>query len=133
MRTLLIFIREKTQVIRFIISGGMAAGANLAVLYLLTEYFGVHYLRSETIGFMVGFFVTFFLQKFWTFQDKDIQKLSRQMFLSFALAGANFFLNLFLLYTLTDIFHWWYFSSETAVIVLLAISNYFIYKNIIFR
>ncbi len=55
------------------------------------------------------------------------------MIFTMALAGINFFLNLFFLYALTDLFHFWYFVSEIAVISVLAISNYFIYKNFIFR
>ncbi|MCX6739556.1 MAG: GtrA family protein [Candidatus Parcubacteria bacterium] len=133
METLLIFAKNKIQIIRFLISGGSSAGANLAILYLLTEYAGIHYLQSEIFGFVFGFFITFFLQKFWTFQNMDKKKLPKQMIFTMALAGINFFLNLFFLYALTDLFHFWYFMSEVVIISVLAISNYFIYKNFIFR
>ncbi len=49
------------------------------------------------------------------------------------LAGANFVLNLFLLYFFAEIFHFWYFGSEIFVIIIIAINNYFIYKNYIFK
>lgn len=55
------------------------------------------------------------------------------MIFTIVLAGANFFLNLFFLYILTEVFHLWYFIGEITVISVLAISNYFIYKNFIFR
>ncbi len=63
------FLRTKAQIIRFIIAGGSSAVSNLLVLYFLAEFVGMHYLMAEVIGFIIGFFVTYFLQKFWTFQN----------------------------------------------------------------
>ena len=92
------FLRTKAQIIRFIIAGGSSAVSNLLVLYFLAEFVGMHYLMAEVIGFIIGFFVTFFLQKFWTFQNVGKKSLSGQMVQTLILAGANFVLNLFLLY-----------------------------------
>lgn len=120
------------RILRFLVSGGTAAGVNLGLLYILTEYAKIFYLYSEAVGFSAGFLVTFFLQKFWTFGDNDMNNLKKQMLSTLTLCFINFFLNLFFLFLLTDIFGIWYFGSQAFVSGMMAITNYFLYKKVIF-
>jgi putative flippase GtrA len=129
----IIFFIQKNRIFRFLISGGLAVLANLSLLFLLTEYFRVHYLYSAMLSFSAGFLVTFFLQKFWTFRDNDRSKTAKQMTLTFAVAAINLFLNTFLMFVFVEEVHLWYMLAQALASLLLSIETYFLYKNIIFR
>ena len=60
------------RIVRFLISGSSAAGINLGTLFVLTHFFDVWYLLSSVVAFSVSFFVSFTLQKFWTFNDASL-------------------------------------------------------------
>lgn len=42
------------QFSRYVVVGGIAFSADIGVLYILTEYFGWHYLVAATGSFLVG-------------------------------------------------------------------------------
>jgi putative flippase GtrA len=117
---------------KYVVSGGSSAVVNVGVLYLLTEYAHIHYLVSAVISFVFGFFISFLLQKFWTFQDRRKEGMHRQMAWYLLLSLANLFLNTTLIYLFVEYAHFWYVAAAVVTGALLAISNFFIYKHVIF-
>src|SRR3989344_8729110 len=69
------------QVVRFCIAGAAGVIAYYGALYGLTEYFGVWYVTSAVVGFILNTGLNFTLQKFWTFQNKETQMVGRQLVL----------------------------------------------------
>ncbi len=67
------------RIIRYLISGGTAALTDLVLLYILADKLGIWYMYSVVLAFAVAFFVSFFLQKFWTFEDNGTSKAHRQI------------------------------------------------------
>jgi len=59
------------QIVKYLISGASAASVTLGGLFVLTHFLGLWYLLSAIISFIAAFFVSFFLQKYWTFCDHD--------------------------------------------------------------
>ena len=90
----------QSLIIRFVFSGGMAACTTLGVLYILVRFFGVWYLVATTIAFLFGFFVSFVLQKFWTFKDMRKKALWWQMPASLCVLLGAISLNIFIMYML---------------------------------
>lgn len=73
------------QVVRFCVAGAAGVIAYYAALYGLTEYFGVWYVISAVIGFILNTGLNFTLQKFWTFQNKETHMVRRQLVLYVAM------------------------------------------------
>src|SRR3989344_6329895 len=121
------------KAVRYIISGGTAAFVSLALLYLLTDVFGFWYLLSSAIAFIFAFIVSFTLQKFWTFQDKQSRAVGKQLVFYFGTALSGLALNSFLLYTLVELFGLWYMLAQAFSIGVVAIATFFIYQNIVFN
>ena len=117
---------------KYVVSGGSSACANIGVLYLLTEYAHVHYLLSAVLAFIVAFFISFFLQKFWTFKDTRKEMMHRQMAWYLVLSLLNLLVNTLLIYILVEYVHLWYVAAAVVSGALLAISNFFVYKHVIF-
>lgn len=125
-------MRRFHPLFKYAASGGSSACANLGTLYLLTEYAYVHYLQSAVVSFIIAFFISFLLQKFWTFKDMRKEVIHWQMILFLGLSLANLLVNTLLIYGLVEYMHLWYVAAAVVSGALLAVSNFFIYKHVIF-
>ena len=114
------------RVIKYLIAGGTATLVNLLILYTLTEFFQLWYLLYSALGFITSFFVSFYLQKFWTFRDKDKEKIYQQLKMYFIVALANLGLNTGLMYFSVEILKFWYLLAQIFISGLIAIENYLI-------
>jgi putative flippase GtrA len=93
----------------------------------------VWYLYSSIAAFCLAFFVSFALQKFWTFSDKSLDKMHHQ-FAKYALvAGLGIAVNTIFMYLLVDLLNLWYILAQIFTGVLVAAMNFFAYKIFIFK
>ncbi len=127
-----VHLRKRSRLIRFLASGGTAAFVDLGLLYLFTEWWGFHYLASAILAFIFAFIVSFFLQKFWTFQDDSVDKVHAQVAIYFGVAVFNLLLNTALMYFFVDILGWWYMAGQFVASGLLAIESFFVSRYFIF-
>lgn len=119
--------------IKYLIAGGIAALVDLSLLYFFTDILGVWYLSSACLAFVVAFFVSFFLQKFWTFRDSNKEQMYKQMGAYLAVALTNFALNAALMYIFVDGFKIWYMLAQFVISGLIACQSYFVYNFFIFN
>lgn len=72
------------KLIKYWIGGGIGAVVDLALLYVFTEYFGIYYLISQVLAFIISVIVGFLFQKHITFQQKwGNVKIQWGLFISF--------------------------------------------------
>lgn len=126
------FMKRLHLLSKYVVSGGSSAGVNLGTLYLLTEYAHVYYLQSAVLAFVIAFLISFILQKFWTFRDMRKEVLHWQMLWFLGLSLANLLVNTSLIYILVEYLRLWYVAAAVVSGALLAVSNFFIYKHVIF-
>lgn len=125
--------KEIGYITRFLISGTTTAMVSLAVLYTLTEYAHVWYLASSVIAFCISYAVNFTLQKFWTFKNKGLRAIQRQLPLHLSLAIFNLALNTAILYALVEWGDMWYLLAQVLAALIIAIESFFISKKIFSR
>ena len=82
--------------------------------------------------FLTSFFISFLLQKFWTFQDMRKEVVHWQMMWYLGLSLINLLINTLLIYSLVEYLHLWYLAAAVVSGALLAISNFLIYNHVIF-
>lgn len=124
---------DPLKIFRFLVSGTLAAATHLGLLYLLTEYAGIWYVLSSTVGWGGGFIVSFTLQKYWTFENHSHQLIGQQAIRYFLLQGFNLFLNGTLLFFLTDTLGVWYLLSQFVILLVLAVWTYVVSQRFIFH
>jgi dolichol-phosphate mannosyltransferase len=125
-------VRYQT-VVRYVISGGTAAVVDLGLLFIFTDVFHIWYLLSAVIAFLFAFFTSFFMQKFWTFQDSATERIHQQIALYFIVAIANLILNTALMYVFVEFIRLHYMLSQVVVALLIACGSFFVYRNFIFK
>lgn len=125
-------IKEIPIILRYLFAGGSAAVVQLSTLYVFTDRLHVWYVLSSTAGFCVAVVVSFTLQKFLTFQKKDLVSIKKEfpIFLTVALANAG--LNAAGMYIVVDIFGLWYLFAQIVVAIILAVESFFVYRHVIF-
>jgi len=127
-----LFLKYK-RFIKYVISGCTSASVDLIILFILTHFVGFHYLVSSIMAFSIAFFVSFALQKFWTFQDSSFDKIHHQLLFYLATGLGNLGLNTLLMYLFVDIFGFWYILAQIVAGLLIACGSFFIYRNFIFK
>ncbi len=127
------FMRRHARVWRYFAAGGSAAAVDLGLLYSLTEWLNLHYLLSAILAFIVAFCVSFFLQKFWTFEDHSVERVHAQIILYFIVAAANLGLNTLLMFLLVEKLGFWYFAAQLIAGALIACESFFISRYVVFN
>lgn len=124
---------ERYKILRFLISGGTATGADFFFLYAFTEWVGLYYLGSAVLAFLIAVFISFVLQKFWTFQDLSKDRIHHQAVTYFIIATLNLGVNTGLVYLLVEYAGFHYLLGQFFSSGLIAVENFFIYHFFIFK
>jgi putative flippase GtrA len=128
----LIFAHRHARILKFLISGGTAAVVDLGLLYLFTDVLHVWYLFSAAIAFIAAFVVSFSLQKFWTFDNHDLDVMHTQLAMYLVLALIGLGINTVSMYGLVDHAGLHYIGAQILTSAIIAIGNFFAYKHFIF-
>ena len=127
----LIYIYKRE--IKYIISGGISAVAALVTVYIATDIFKIWYLISVIFGQVIGFFLNFYLQKYWTFRDPSSKRIGRQFKIFIGLAVTHLILNVIFISILVEIFGMWYLLAQAVVLATLAIGSYLFNRFVTFK
>lgn len=120
------------QIIKFLIAGGMSTSIDIFVFTALTYWVGLWYIISSISSFSIAFGVSFGLQKFWTFRDKNTAKLMKQTYLYFIVAVINLGISTLLIYLFVDYVHIHKFISKIIANIIIATESFFVYRHFIF-
>ncbi len=119
-----------TQIIKFLVAGGLGIILYYIVFYSLTEWAEVWYVTSSIIAFILNTCLNFILKKFWVFQNKDGHAFSRQLINYWFLAGTILAVNTMGLYALVEYAHVWYLLAQVILTVILTVGSYLISRRI---
>lgn len=123
-------MRNKTfrlgQTVRFCVTGAVGVVAYYATLYGLTEYFGVRYVVSAVIGFVLNTGLNFTIQKFWTFQNKESRMVGRQFMLYVVMIVSFLAGNTVFLYLMVEYLHMWYIGAQVILTVVISALSFII-------
>lgn len=120
------------QIIKFLIAGGTSTSIDIFVFTALTYWVGLWYIISSIFSFIIAFGVSFGLQKFWTFRDKNTAKLIKQTYLYFIVAVINLGISTLLIYLFVDYVHIHKFISKVIANIIIAAESFFVYRHFIF-
>lgn len=130
---LLLGSRGLHEFIRYAAASGIALAADVGVLSLLTSIFGVSYLVSGALGFLVGLVVVYILSVRWVFEQRVFRDW-RSEFLMFAFIGiVGLFLNEVILWILTGQLGLFYLLSKAVSVAVVFSWNFGVRKRLLFR
>lgn len=121
------------QLLRYLISGGVAFVVDASLLYLLTEWIGLHYLLSTVLSYSVGLVITYMFSILWVFDARTLDNRAAE-FSVFALIGVmGLGLTSLLMWLFTSKLGLFYLLSKVVVTVIVFIWNFIAKKLLLFR
>ncbi|OGN16169.1 MAG: hypothetical protein A3B99_00900 [Candidatus Yanofskybacteria bacterium RIFCSPHIGHO2_02_FULL_44_12b] len=120
------------RILRYIISGGTAAVANLSILFVLVHFLDVWYLISSVISYALAILVSFLMQKYFTFNDFTRDRIGKQGILHVGIQIFNLCLNTLLMYLLVDPAGVHYLLAQVISAGSIAVYSFFFYKHMVF-
>lgn len=121
------------QLFRYGFVGGAAFIVDYGALFLLTEVFGLHYLLSATISFILGLITNYLLSISWVFNNRTMGNRWAE-FTVFAIIGIiGLGLNALIMYLCTDKMGIHYLLSKIISTILVFFWNFFARKIVLFK
>ena len=124
---------KDSRIIRFIISGSIGAATDLLLLWFLTRIVGIWYLTSAVIAFVLSFIVSFFLQKLWTFKNREMEKIHIQAGAYLLITLCNLGINTLLVYAFVQYFSFHYLIAQVFASIIIAFESFFAYRELVFK
>jgi putative flippase GtrA len=124
-------LKEKT-IIRYIVIGGTSYVIELTVLLILAKLLHLNPVLSVGISFWVGLIMSFFLQKFFAFNNKTLKAkhLLWQSVMYGALVLVNYLFTLWFVGLFNSVMG--LIGSRTIALIITTFWNYFVYKYVLF-
>jgi putative flippase GtrA len=113
------------ELIRFAIGGASGLILGYAAFIILTDWFGVWYLVSSMIAFVVNYGGSFYVQKYWTFRNREENKTMYQLMLYCVFVAAYFFLSTGLMYVFVNNAHIMDEVAQKLVMIITSIASFF--------
>ncbi len=120
-------------IVKYLFSGGLATATDLVAIFVFVDVVEFHYLTASILAFLIAFCVSFTMQKYWTFNDLDHDRIHKQLASFLTLSLINLVLNTALMKLFVDVFHVWYLLSQIIIAALIACMSFFIYRYVIFN
>ncbi len=119
------------HVMKFLIAGGAGLSVNLGIFHTL-YVLGVPYLAGSVIAFLISMVVGFTLQKYWTFEERTLERARTQFMLYGTLALCNLAVNTLIVYLFVEYASAHYLIAQTIGAGSVAVVSYFVYRFYIF-
>jgi len=127
------FLKNLKKISKYLFFSIIATLTDILILYILTSIFGIYYLVSATISYIIGMFIAFYGNLKYTFERNHNKKVYNQ-FINFTIISlVGLILNLFFIKVLTNNFGIWYIYSKIIAVVIIFFIKYFTHKKIVFE
>jgi putative flippase GtrA len=121
------------EIVRFCLGGGTALLIYYITLYILTEFVGIVYYISAILGSILNYTTSFLFQKYWTFKNKEVKTIHKQIIFYVCLASSLSLLNSIFLYLLVQYAHLPYLLAQVFITIVLTVVSFILTKKIFAR
>lgn len=125
--------RLLVQFVRYFFVGGFAFVVDFGLLYILTEYAGLHYLLSATLSFISGLLVNYVISCIWVFSNSKFKNRLVEFLFFAAIGVVGLLLNDALIWLFTDCIGTHYMFSKIVAAAIVYLWNFFARKYLVFK
>ncbi|MEK6954506.1 MAG: GtrA family protein [Candidatus Micrarchaeota archaeon] len=120
----MLFDPAHRQLLKFALVGAFGSVVNLAMLYLIRELGGVHYIFAALLSSQIALTVNFIANDAWTFKGSKRHGYLARFGRYWLISHGTILLDLGILYFLTTFFSLYYIISMLIAILVSASINY---------
>ncbi|MBT9151516.1 MAG: hypothetical protein DDT40_01712 [candidate division WS2 bacterium] len=121
------------QLFRYVFVGGVAFLVDFGSLYLLTEFFGIYYLTSAAIAFLLGLITNYILSISWVFNKRTLNNIKIEFGVFTIIGIVGLALNVVFIWVFTEKLQLYYLYSKIISAVIILFWNFFARKFTLFR
>ncbi len=121
------------QAFRYILAGALAYAIDYSALAMLTNIFGLYYLTSAAIAFILGAVTSYVLNITWVFDERTLKDRRLEASVFFAIGIIGLFLNHYCILFFTERVKLHYLISKFVSTIAVAAVNFSARKYILFR
>lgn len=125
-------MKLERELLFYVIFGVLTTLVNIAVYLLFTKVFGVNYLISNIVAWVLSVLLAYFTNRIWVFESKS-SNIIREISLFFGGRLFSGVVDTALMYLFIDILLVGDFISKIIIQVIVVILNYLISKLIVFK
>ena len=118
------------QIFRFTLIGGIAFLIDSTILFILTDYVGVHYLISSMISYTVSVIFNYIMSILWVF-DVNKKQTRRDIVIFFILSLIGLGINQLIMYISVDLMNIYYMISKVISTALVMVYNFITRKKFV--
>ena len=120
------------QILRFTVVGGLAFVIDYGLLYVLTEFIGIHYLISSIISFTISVIFNYIMSITWVF-DVTKKQGAKEFIVFIILSVIGLGLNELIMYLMVDIMAIHYMISKLFSTGIVMVYNFITRKIFVER
>jgi putative flippase GtrA len=125
--------QTRIQLFRYMFVGGAAFIVDFVSLFILTDFFGIYYLISAAIAFILGLIANYLLSVSWVFNKRTFENRTFE-FGIFAIIGiVGLGLNEVFIWFFTQDLQIYYLFSKIFAAAIILFWNFFARKFTLFR
>lgn len=128
----IIYKKISIELLRFSLVGLISTFVNYAIFFILLKYISVYYIYASSIGFLVGIYVSYSLNRRFTFISVMESKV-KELFSYIAICFFSLILSLLVLRILVEVYSLNPLLGNLAAIAVSTISNFIGAKVFVFR
>jgi len=121
------------QFARYVVVGGVAFVVDFGLLYVLTEFAGIHYLSSAAIAFLCGLFTNYLLSRVWVFDRRTIDNVAMEFAIFAAIGIVGLGLNEGIMWFVAERVHFHYLIAKVISAGIVLMWNFGARKAVLFR
>lgn len=121
------------QALRYVLAGSIAYAIDYSALITLTNVFGIYYLMSAAIAFILGAVASYVLNITWVFDKRTLKDRRMEVSIFFAIGIIGLFLNHYCILFFTEAVNLHYLISKFFSTIAVAAVNFSARKYILFR
>jgi len=125
-------IKLSGEIVRYIIAGGIAFTVDFSILFVLTEYLGVHYLISALAGYLAGLMIAYSSNVFWVFSYRKYKNVWAELAIFKGIVLAGIVLNELTMLLFVEVFSTDYLYAKLFAAVGITILNFAAKKKLLF-
>lgn len=111
------------QILKFGVVGGLAFLIDYGLLYVLTEFVGIHYLISSVISFTVSLSFNYILSIKWVF-DVTKKQTAKEITIFVILSVIGLGINQVVMYVGSDLLHIYYMLTKIVATAIVMVWNF---------
>ena len=113
-----------SQIIKFGFVGETAFVIDAGLLFLLTEFCGIHYLISGMISFTASVIYNYILSVKWVFDAKKDANKTQEFIVFIVLSVIGLGINQLFMWLFVDMMHIYYMLSKIIATVIVMVYNF---------